>query len=157
MTIEKALKVNPELRKMCEDDEEVKYLIEMAKRLEGLPRHSSMHAAGVVISQKSVDEYVPLSRAADGSVTTQFTMTTLEQLGLLKMDFLGLRTLTVIQNAVRLAEKDYGIKLDMDHIDYDDRRSLELAYGLFQESLRENLSISVIVGCIKDRLEKCHK
>ena len=105
MTIEKALKVNPELRKMCEDDEEVKYLIEMAKRLEGLPRHSSMHAAGVVISQKSVDEYVPLSRAADGSVTTQFTMTTLEQLGLLKMDFLGLRTLTVIQNAVLMARK----------------------------------------------------
>ena len=90
---------------MCEDDEEVKYLIEMAKRLEGLPRHSSMHAAGVVISQKSVDEYVPLSRAADGSVTTQFTMTTLEQLGLLKMDFLGLRTLTVIQNAVLMARK----------------------------------------------------
>ena len=90
---------------MCEDDEEVKYLIEMAKRLEGLPRHSSMHAAGVVISQKSVDEYVPLSRAADGSVTTQFTMTTLEQLGLLKMDFLGLRTLTVIQNAVLMASK----------------------------------------------------
>lgn len=77
----------------------------MSKRLEGLPRHTSMHAAGVVISQKSVDEYVPLSLGSDGSVTTQFTMTTLEELGLLKMDFLGLRTLTVIQNAVRLAEK----------------------------------------------------
>ena len=97
ITIDKALKMNPELRKTYESDEQVKYLIDMSKRLEGLPRHSSMHAAGVVISQKSVDEYVPLSRASDGSITTQFTMTTLEELGLLKMDFLGLRTLTVIQ------------------------------------------------------------
>ncbi|MFQ9589881.1 MAG: DNA polymerase III subunit alpha, partial [[Ruminococcus] torques] len=110
--------------KMCEDDEEVKYLIEMAKRLEGLPRHSSMHAAGVVISQKSVDEYVPLSRAADGSVTTQFTMTTLEQLGLLKMDFLGLRTLTVIQNAVLMARKK-DPSVNMDTLDYDDKKVLE--------------------------------
>ena len=78
----------------------------MSKRLEGLPRHTSMHAAGVVISQKAVDEYVPLSRASDGTIVTQFTMTTLEELGLLKMDFLGLRTLTVIENAVRLVEKD---------------------------------------------------
>ena len=109
---------------MCEDDEEVKYLIEMAKRLEGLPRHSSMHAAGVVISQKSVDEYVPLSRAADGSVTTQFTMTTLEQLGLLKMDFLGLRTLTVIQNAVLMARKK-DPSVNMDTQDYDDKKVLE--------------------------------
>ena len=109
---------------MCEDDEEVKYLIEMAKRLEGLPRHSSMHAAGVVISQKSVDEYVPLSRAADGSVTTQFTMTTLEQLGLLKMDFLGLRTLTVIQNAVLMARKK-DPSVNMDTLDYDDKKVLE--------------------------------
>ena len=124
MTIEKALKVNPELRKMCEDDEEVKYLIEMAKRLEGLPRHSSMHAAGVVISQKSVDEYVPLSRAADGSVTTQFTMTTLEQLGLLTMDFLGLRTLTVIQNAGLMARKK-DPSVNMDTLDYDDKKVLE--------------------------------
>ena len=84
-----------------------------------------MHAAGVVISQKDVDEYVPLSRAQDGSVTTQFTMTTLEELGLLKMDFLGLRTLTVIQNAVNLVEKDTGVHLDMEAIDYDDRRVLE--------------------------------
>lgn len=126
MTIEKALKVNPELRKMCEDDEEVKYLIEMAKRLEGLPRHSSMHAAGVVISQKSVDEYVPLSRAADGSVTTQFTMTTLEQLGLLKMDFLGLRTLTVIQNAVLMARKK-DPSVNMDTLDYDDKKCLNIS------------------------------
>ena len=124
MTIDKALKVNPELRKTYEEDEEVKYLIKMARRLEGLPRHSSMHAAGVVISQKSVDEYVPLSRAADGSVTTQFTMTTLEQLGLLKMDFLGLRTLTVIQNAVNMARKK-DPSVSMDTLDYDDKKVLE--------------------------------
>ena len=86
---------------------QVKELIDMSMRLEGLPRHTSMHAAGVVISQKAVDEYVPLSVGSDGSVVTQFTMTTLEELGLLKMDFLGLRTLTVIQDAVRLAEKSY--------------------------------------------------
>ena len=104
ITIEKALKMNPELRTMYENDESVKTLIDMSKRLEGLPRHTSMHAAGVVISQKSMDEYVPLSRASDGTITTQFTMTTIEELGLLKMDFLGLRTLTVIQNAVRMAQ-----------------------------------------------------
>ncbi len=92
ITLDKALKMNPELRKSYESDEQVKYLIDMSKRLEGLPRHSSMHAAGVVISQKEVDEYVPLSRASDGTIVTQFTMTTLEELGLLKMDFLGLRT-----------------------------------------------------------------
>ena len=124
ITIDKALKMNPDLRKMYEDDEQVKYLIDMSRRLEGLPRHSSMHAAGVVISQKSVDEYVPLSRASDGSITTQFTMTTLEELGLLKMDFLGLRTLTVIQNAVQMAKaKDPA--LDMDKIDYDDKAVLD--------------------------------
>ena len=99
-------------------------MIDMAKRLEGLPRHTSMHAAGVVISQKDVDEYVPLSRAADGTITTQFTMTTLEELGLLKMDFLGLRTLTVIQNAVELAEKGKGVHLNMDEINYDDKKVL---------------------------------
>lgn len=125
ITIDKALKGNPELRKLYEDNEQVKYLIDMSKRLEGLPRHTSMHAAGVVISQKSVDEYVPLSRASDGSITTQFTMNTLEELGLLKMDFLGLRTLTVIQNACRLIKKGRGIDLDMDHIDYDDKQVLD--------------------------------
>ena len=124
ITIDKALTMSQELRTMYEADEQIHTLIDMAKRLEGLPRHTSMHAAGVVISQKSVDEYVPLSRASDGSITTQFTMTTLEELGLLKMDFLGLRTLTVIQNAVKLAEKSAGISLDMDQIDYDDKAVL---------------------------------
>ena len=125
MTLDKALTANPDLKKLYNEDEQVKYLIDMSKRLEGLPRHTSMNAAGVVIGSRSIDEFVPLSRAADGTITTQFTMTTIEELGLLKMDFLGLRTLTVIQNAVRLAEKDYGIKLDMDHIDYNDKKVLE--------------------------------
>ncbi len=105
ITIDKALTMNHELKELYESDDEVHYLIDMSRRLEGLPRHTSMHAAGVVISQKPVDEYVPLSRASDGTLVTQFTMTTLEELGLLKMDFLGLRTLTVIQNAVHLAER----------------------------------------------------
>ena len=125
ITLEKALDMNSELKELYNTDEQVKTLIDMSKRLEGLPRHSSMHAAGVVISQKSVDEYVPLSLGSDGSVTTQFTMTTLEELGLLKMDFLGLRTLTVIQNAVQLVEKNTGKKIDIDHLDYDDKAVLD--------------------------------
>ncbi|MCI8550739.1 MAG: DNA polymerase III subunit alpha [Lachnospiraceae bacterium] len=120
ITIDEALK-SPDLAAAYESNEQVKYLIDMSKRLEGLPRHTSMHAAGVVISQKPVEEYVPLSRAADGSITTQFTMTTLEELGLLKMDFLGLRTLTVIQNAVKMIEKSKGVSIDIDHIDFDDK------------------------------------
>lgn len=125
ITIDKALQMNPELKKAYEDQKEIHDLIDTAKRLEGLPRHTSMHAAGVVISQKDVSEYVPLSRASDGSIVTQFTMTTLEELGLLKMDFLGLRTLTVIQNAVHLIEQDAGVKLDMQHIDYNDKKVLD--------------------------------
>ena len=125
ITIEKALTMNPELRAMYESDETVHTLIDMAKRLEGLPRHTSMHAAGVVISQKAMDEYVPLSRASDGTITTQFVMTTIEELGLLKMDFLGLRTLTVINDAVKLVEKNHGIKIDVDKIDYDDKKVLD--------------------------------
>lgn len=124
MTLEKALKQSPELREAYQQDDEVRYLIDMSKRLEGLPRHTSMHAAGVVIGQRAMDEFVPLSRAADGTITTQFTMTTLEELGLLKMDFLGLRTLTVIQNAARQVEKNYGIHLDMEKIDYNDKEVL---------------------------------
>ena len=125
ITIEKALQMNPELRGMYESDENVRTLIDMSKRLEGLPRHTSMHAAGVVISRTAIDEYVPLSRGADGTIVTQFTMTTLEELGLLKMDFLGLRTLTVIQDAVKMIEKNYGVKLDLEHIDYDDKKVMD--------------------------------
>ena len=121
VTLKEALKMNPELRDSYEKDPQVHELVDMSMRLEGLPRHTSMHAAGVVICQKAADEYVPLSRANDGSITTQFTMTTLEELGLLKMDFLGLRTLTVIQDAAKLAEKSFHIQLDMDQIDYDDK------------------------------------
>ena len=125
MTLEKALKASPDLKKAYDEDPQVKYLIDMSRRLEGLPRHTSMHAAGVVISRTSVDNYVPLSRAADGTITTQFTMTTLEELGLLKMDFLGLRTLTVIQNAVKQVEHNYGVHLEMEKIDYNDKQVLE--------------------------------
>ena len=130
ITIDKALKMNPELKTLYEKDESVQKLIDMSRRLEGLPRHTSMHAAGVVISSKAVDEFVPLSRGSDGAITTQFTMTTLEELGLLKMDFLGLRNLTVIQNAVTLIhstqkEQNPGIEesklLDIDQIDFDDK------------------------------------
>ena len=125
ITLDRALQTNPEFKTLYDTNEQVKELVDMSKRLEGLPRHTSMHAAGVVISQKSVDEYVPLSRASDGSITTQFTMTTLEELGLLKMDFLGLRTLTVIQNATKLAEKSKRIQIDIDQIDYNDKQVLE--------------------------------
>ena len=125
ITLDRALSMNPELKKLYQEDDRVHELIDMSKRLEGLPRHTSMHAAGVVISQKSVDEYVPLSLGSDGSVVAQFTMTTLEELGLLKMDFLGLRTLTVIQDAARLASESAGERIDINQIDYDDKRVLE--------------------------------
>lgn len=124
ITIERALEINPEFKKLYETDSQVKELIDMCKRLEGLPRHTSMHAAGVVICPDAADNFVPLSRGSDGSITTQFTMTTIEELGLLKMDFLGLRTLTVIQNAVKMIEKNHGIFIDVDQIDYDDKEVL---------------------------------
>ena len=122
--IDRALEMNPELKSLYQEDEQVHNLIDMSRRLEGLPRHTSMHAAGVVICPDEADRFVPLSRGADGSITTQFPMTTIEELGLLKMDFLGLRTLTVIQNAVRLVEQSKGIVIDIDHIDYDDKAVL---------------------------------
>ena len=125
MTLDKALTMNPDLKKAYNEDSQIHYLIDMAKRLEGLPRHSSIHAAGVVIGSRSIDDFVPLSRAADGTITTQFTMTTIEELGLLKMDFLGLRTLTVIQNAVRLAKQSQGADIDIDHIDFNDKQVLD--------------------------------
>ncbi len=117
ITIKKALSMNPELQKAYEQ-EDVKVLLDTSMRLEGLPRHSSTHAAGVVICEKPVMEYVPLS-ANDGAVNTQYTMTLLEELGLLKMDFLGLRTLTVIQNAVREIARTHGTVVDIDHLPED--------------------------------------
>lgn len=124
VTITRALEMNPEFRKLYKEDEQVHYLIDMCLKLEGLPRHTSMHAAGVVICQKPADEFVPLSRGSDGAITTQFTMTTIEELGLLKMDFLGLRTLTVIKDAVDNVEKTTGVHIDVDHLDYDDKKVL---------------------------------
>lgn len=139
ITIKKAIDMNPELKTLYNSDEQAKYLLDMSMKLEGLPRHTSMHAAGVVISKASIDEYVPLSRASDETITTQFTMTTLEELGLLKMDFLGLRTLTVIQNAVRLVNKKLAEdnQLDIDRIDYADKGVFDLigsgkTDGIFQ-------------------------
>lgn len=126
ITIEKALNHNPELRQAYEADEVTKNLIDMSMRLEGLPRHTSIHAAGVVIGSEPLDEFVPLSRGADNVITTQFTMTIIEELGLLKMDFLGLRTLTVIQDAVRMVEKKTGQPLDINAIDYDDPEVYEM-------------------------------
>ncbi len=126
ITLDKALKENNDLRKLYETDETVHLVIDMCKRLEGLPRHTSMHAAGILITPESADNYVPLSRGSAGEVTTQFTMTTLEELGLLKMDFLGLRTLTVIQDAVNFAnERHPGLNLDINKIDYDDPEVLK--------------------------------
>ncbi len=126
ITLDRALQASADLKKSYEEDPQVKELLDMSRRLEGLPRHTSMHAAGVVISQKAVDEYVPLSLGSDGSVTTQFTMTTLEELGLLKMDFLGLRTLTVIRDAAELAGRSSGKEIHIDQIDYGDKDVLEL-------------------------------
>lgn len=137
ITLEKALKMNPMLKESYDNNSQIKYLIDMSMRLEGLPRHTSMHAAGVLISSKAVDEFVPLSRASDGTITTQYIMTTLEELGLLKMDFLGLRTLTVIQNAVRMIKKSQNIDLDLKNADYSDKAVYELigsgkTEGIFQ-------------------------
>ena len=125
ITLQKALDMNPELRSRYDTEEQVKNLLDMCMKLEGLPRHTSMHAAGVVICQKPAEEFVPLSRGSDGSITTQFTMTTIEELGLLKMDFLGLRTLTVIKDAVDLVRQDTGKELSMGNIDYNDPKVLD--------------------------------
>ena len=137
ITIDKALTMNPDLKKSYDSDEQVHHLINMARKLEGLPRHTSMHAAGVVILSKPVDEFVPLQRAADGTITTQYNMTELEELGLLKMDFLGLRTLTVIQDAANMAERISGRKIDLKKIDYNDPKVMKMigegrCEGVFQ-------------------------
>lgn len=137
ITLDKALTMNPELKNLYDSDDEVHYLIDMSRRLEGLPRHTSMHAAGVLICPKAADEFVPLQRGADGSITTQYIMTTLEELGLLKMDFLGLRTLTVIRDAISLAEQSHGVHIDIDNIDFNDKGVLDLmgsghTEGIFQ-------------------------
>lgn len=136
ITIDKAIQENPDLRNSYENDAQVHDLIDKSKRLEGLPRHASMHAAGVLISQKAVDEYVPVATGADGAVVAQFVMTTLEELGLLKMDFLGLRTLTVIQDAEKLARKK-NPEFSIDNINYEDKNVYDMistgkCEGIFQ-------------------------
>ncbi|MGN0155340.1 MAG: DNA polymerase III subunit alpha [Lachnospiraceae bacterium] len=137
ITISEALTISSDLKKAYEEEEDVRYLIDTSQKLEGLPRHASMHAAGVVIGQKPIDEFVPLSRGSEDAITTQFTMTTIEELGLLKMDFLGLRTLTVIQDAVRNVKMSKGIDIDIDHLDMDDKEVYDLLCtgqtdGIFQ-------------------------
>lgn len=137
VSIDDALAASNDFRALYDSDMEVRSLIDMSRKLEGLPRNSSMHAAGVVIGSRPIDEFVPLSRAADGTLTTQFTMTTIEELGLLKMDFLGLRTLTVIQNAEKYINKRDGVSFDINKIDYNDRAVLDMigsgkCEGIFQ-------------------------
>ncbi len=156
ITIKKALEMNGELRELYNNHEQIKYLLDTSMKLEGLPRHSSMHAAGVVISNKPVVEYVPLN-ASEGVVTTQFPMTTLEELGLLKMDFLGLRTLTVIDNAVKLIKKNHGIDIDIEKIDDHDPKVYELiasgsTEGIFQlESAgMKNFMKELAPTCLED-------
>ena len=136
MTIDKALDMNPELRTSYEEDRRVRELLDTARALEGMPRHASTHAAGVVISKKSIHEYVPLYLAEKG-ISTQFTMGTIEELGLLKMDFLGLRNLTVIRDALELIEQNHGRKIDFSKMTYDDKTTFELfsngnTQGVFQ-------------------------
>lgn len=136
MTITKALEVNPELKRLYEEDEAVKQLIDMSKAVEGMPRHSSTHAAGVVIAKKDVTEYVPLQMNED-VVTTQFTMVTLEELGLLKMDFLGLRTLTVIRDTLDIIRAKGLMAPDVDNLNYNDEKVYKMisdgeTYGVFQ-------------------------
>ena len=157
ITIEQALAMNPELKKTYDEDPEVQHLIDQARRLEGLPRQSGMHAAGVVIASEAVDEFVPLSRAQDGTVTTQFTMGTLEELGLLKMDFLGLRNLTVVKDAQRMVEEKLGKEIDMLALDFDDPAVMKMigrgdTDGVFQlESVgMRNFMKELKPGCFED-------
>ena len=122
ITIDRALSINSEFKQLYQNDEQVRRLIDMCRRLEGLPRNMSMHAAGVVICKEPAEDFVPLARAQDGSIVTQFTMTTIEELGLLKMDFLGLRNLGVIQNTCRMIGKETGSEPDIDHLSFDDEK-----------------------------------
>ena len=136
ITIEKALETNPELKEAYDSDDRVKTLIDISRKLEGLPRHSSTHAAGVVIASKPLVEYVPLQKN-DEMIVTQFGMTTLEELGLLKMDFLGLRTLTVMNDAVKMVKSNRGIDIDLDKIDFSDKEVYKMigegkTCGVFQ-------------------------
>ncbi|MCL4426025.1 MAG: DNA polymerase III subunit alpha [Firmicutes bacterium] len=129
MTLERALEVNPELRQLYDNNSEVQNLIDLAASLEGMPRHASVHAAGVVISPEPLLEFVPLQKTSEGVVVTQFPMNILEDLGLLKTDFLGLRTLTVLAQAVKIVEERTGQHLDLDALPLDDAKAYELLAG----------------------------
>lgn len=136
ITLAGAMKQNKELLKLYQEDEEIKRLIDTAMRLEGLPRHTSVHAAGVVICPKAVSDYVPLALSSEDAITTQYVMTSLEELGLLKMDFLGLRTLTVIQDAVAKINEGEQ-KLELSKLDYSDQEVFDFigtgkTDGIFQ-------------------------
>lgn len=126
MTISKALDISTELHALYENDPQIKELLDTSMALEGLPRHASTHAAGVVITSEPIVNYVPLQLNSENFITTQFTKDTVENLGLLKMDFLGLRNLTVIENAVKIIKRTRGIDLNMDEIDYDCKEVYEL-------------------------------
>ena len=137
MTIDVALKVSKDFQDMYNGSDDIKSLVDIARKLEGLPRNAGMHAAGVVIGREAIEEYAPLSVGAEGAVVTQFEKNTVEHLGMLKMDFLGLRTATVIQDTVKLIKETTGKDLDIDNIDYDDPNILGLmgqgkTEGMFQ-------------------------
>ncbi|GIM28210.1 hypothetical protein CPJCM30710_08760 [Clostridium polyendosporum] len=136
VTIDKALSLNPELKQIYDSDERIKELIDVSKDLEGLPRHSSTHAAGVVIASRPLVEYVPLQKNEE-NIVAQFDMNTLEELGLLKMDFLGLRTLTVMKDAVEMVKQNRGIDIDLDKVNFDDKEVYKMlgegkTVGVFQ-------------------------
>jgi len=139
MHLEEAQEKVPELREECQKDAQVKKLIDLAKKLEGVARHASTHAAGVVIADKPLTNYLPLQKAIKGEISllTQYSMYELEKLGLLKMDFLGLANLTIIQNALKIIEKTQNQKLDLDKIPIDDLLTFSLlsrgeTTGIFQ-------------------------
>ncbi len=128
-TIEEALKQNPELEAMYETDADARKVLDNAKALEGLARQDSIHAAGVVISDQSLTNYTPIQRKGDGEVVTQYHMKAIESIGLLKMDFLGLRTLTVIDNAVKIVKRIHDVAIDIDNLPMDDAKTFELLAG----------------------------
>ena len=157
MTLHKALEMNPDMKALYDTDETTKRLLDTSMELEGLPRHTSMHAAGVVICPEAADEFVPLNKGTDDAITTQFTMVTLERLGLLKMDFLGLRNLEVIQNAIGNIERSQGIRVDFNAIGYDDPNiyayiSTGKCEGIFQlESAgMKSFMKELKPGCLED-------
>ena len=156
-TVERALELSPELQQASREDAVVREVLELAAAVEGIPRHASVHAAGVVISPDPVTEHVPLHRTGDGVVMTQFGMDTLKELGLLKMDFLGLRTLTVIDHAIKLARESQGVEIDIDAISLEDAGVYEMlargdTLGVFQleSGGMRDLVRKVKVNCIED-------